>query len=174
MPSLGQGLSDLSNFLPPSHIVYRLLYVDKLNTGFLTWGNSIKAYRSAPPDSSAFTWEASSQTTLQALSDALSSPTYFTQLASLLGQESTKNPATLELRAEHVIFMKSLGMLSDVSFLSNKKVQPFAPGKMFEDKHVESILSAIEPLLTDSDRFKQRAGTELLAGLLRGEQVWRN
>lgn len=30
------------------------------------------------------------------------------------------------------------------------------------------MLSAIEPLLTDSDRYKQRAGAEILCGILRG------
>ena len=39
---------------------------------------------------------------------------------------------------------------------------------MLEHKQLDDILTVIEPLLTDSDRFKQRAGTELLAGLLRG------
>ena len=30
------------------------------------------------------------------------------------------------------------------------------------------MLSAIEPLLTDPDRYKQRAGAEMLCGILRG------
>ncbi len=40
---------------------------------------------------------------------------------------------------------------------------------MFEHKQLDDILNVIEPLLTDPDRYKQRAGTELLAGLLRGK-----
>lgn len=42
---------------------------------------------------------------------------------------------------------------------------------MFEDKQLDEILAVIEPLLMDPDRFKQRAGAELLAGLLRGKLV---
>ena len=39
---------------------------------------------------------------------------------------------------------------------------------MFEDRHLDTILNSIDPLLTDPDRFKQRAGAEVLVGLLRG------
>lgn len=41
--------------------------------------------------------------------------------------------------------------------------------KMYEDEWLEELLGVIEPLLTDTDRFKQRAGAEMLAGLLRGK-----
>lgn len=40
--------------------------------------------------------------------------------------------------------------------------------KTFEDRHLDTILKSIDPLLTDPDRFKQRAGAEVLVGLLRG------
>jgi len=40
--------------------------------------------------------------------------------------------------------------------------------KTFEDRHLDTILSCINSLLIDSDRFKQRAGAEVLVGLLRG------
>jgi hypothetical protein len=39
---------------------------------------------------------------------------------------------------------------------------------MFEDEGVEDLLIVVDLLLSDSDRFKQRAGAEFLAGLLRG------
>ena len=35
------------------------------------------------------------------------------------------------------------------------------------------MLAAIEPLLIDADRYKQRAGAEVLAGILRGKQILR-
>jgi len=46
--------------------------------------------------------------------------------------------------------------------------------KTFEDRHLDTILDSISPLLTDPDRFKQRAGAEVLVGLLRGMafSVW--
>jgi hypothetical protein len=40
--------------------------------------------------------------------------------------------------------------------------------KTFEDRHLDTTLDSINPLLTDPDRFKQRAGAEVLVGLLRG------
>ena len=40
---------------------------------------------------------------------------------------------------------------------------------MFEHRFISHILPILEPLLVESDRYKQRAAAELLAGLLRGE-----
>ena len=40
---------------------------------------------------------------------------------------------------------------------------------MFESNKLEELLSVVDPLLGESDRFKQRAAAEILAGLLRGE-----
>ena len=42
--------------------------------------------------------------------------------------------------------------------------------KTFEEAQLPEILAIIEPLLTDSDRYKQRAGAEIFSGLLRGVQ----
>jgi hypothetical protein len=39
---------------------------------------------------------------------------------------------------------------------------------MLEHKVLDDILAAIDPLLSDSDKFKQRGGAEILAGVLRG------
>lgn len=35
---------------------------------------------------------------------------------------------------------------------------------------MDNVLAVAEPLMFDSDRYKQRAGAELLSGLLRGLQ----
>ena len=42
--------------------------------------------------------------------------------------------------------------------------------KMFEHEKLQVILDTIDPLLADGDRYKQRSGAELLAGLSRGEE----
>ena len=47
-------------------------------------------------------------------------------------------------------------------------VLSYDSAKTFEDRHLDTILNSIDPLLTDADRFKQRAGAEVLVGLLRG------
>lgn len=44
--------------------------------------------------------------------------------------------------------------------------------KTFNNDHKEQILASIEPLLFDSDRYKQRAAAEVLLGLLRGSKHW--
>ena len=40
--------------------------------------------------------------------------------------------------------------------------------KMSQGVGFENILNSVEPLLWDADRFKQRAGAEMLAGITRG------
>lgn len=87
------------------------MYVDKLTTGFLAWGPSVKAYR-AVSSQSPLHWEETSQPALQAIRENLASGDFYAKLAALLGQESSRNPAILELRGEHVMFMKSLGKLT--------------------------------------------------------------
>jgi proteasome activator subunit 4 len=44
---------------------------------------------------------------------------------------------------------------------------------MFENEGLDRILAATDPLLSDADKFKQRAGAEFLAGLLRGASLIR-
>jgi proteasome activator subunit 4 len=43
--------------------------------------------------------------------------------------------------------------------------------KMLEHEVLDDILAAIDPLLLDSDKFKQRGGAEILAGVLRGPYI---
>ena len=45
-------------------------------------------------------------------------------------------------------------------------------GKMFGKDKVDLVLPIIDPLVTDSDKYKQRAASEVLAGLLRGSKHW--
>lgn len=40
--------------------------------------------------------------------------------------------------------------------------------KTFEHEWLAEMLAAVEPLFSDTDRYKQRAGAEVLSGLLRG------
>lgn len=140
-------------------------YVDKLNTGFLVWSDKVKAYRPVGPGESPFVWEKSSQELLDAVRGVVISDTYFTQLSALLAQESSKNPTTLKLRSENVTFVKSLGMSR--TFITQVSL-PTKVAKMFEHHILDQALAVIEPLLMDNDRYQQRAGAEILAGVLRG------
>ena len=53
-----------------------------------------------------------------------------------------------------------------VSSISDSKK---STAKMFGDDGLDEIFIVIEPLLVDSDKYKQRAGAEILSGILRGE-----
>ena len=48
-------------------------------------------------------------------------------------------------------------------------IQRKPTAKMFGDEGLDEIFLIIEPLLIDSDKYKQRAGAEILSGILRGE-----
>ncbi|KAI0762664.1 ARM repeat-containing protein [Fomes fomentarius] len=129
------------------------LRVDKFETGFLAWTPTIKGYQAVPAGDSPFQWEEASRPILRAMSEVMNQDNFFTVLALLWGQESMKNSTTPELRAENVTFMKSIA-------------------KMFEHEKLAAILDTIDPLLVDGDRYKQRSGAELLAGLSRGAKHW--
>lgn len=86
------------------------VYVDKLESGFLTWTDTVKAYRKVGPGPSAFTWDAPSQPALEAIRAVMTRDNFFEQLVALLAQESAKNPTTLKLRPEIVALIKSIGM----------------------------------------------------------------
>ena len=48
-------------------------------------------------------------------------------------------------------------------------IQRKPSAKMFGDEGLEEIFLVIEPLLVDADKYKQRAGAEILSGILRGK-----
>ncbi|KAF7306621.1 hypothetical protein MIND_00453500 [Mycena indigotica] len=126
------------------------LYVDKIQTGFVLWKAGVKGYAPVTGDAKAVTWEKDSQSTLQAVGDLISAE-YFQQLALLWSQESQK--AGVDLRADNVAFIKTLA-------------------KIFEGTILQSVLTTVDPLLSDPDKFKQRAGAEFLTGLWRGSKHW--
>ncbi|KAJ6519492.1 hypothetical protein C8R45DRAFT_852433 [Mycena sanguinolenta] len=127
-------------------------YVDKINTGFLLWASTVKGY-AAVGDTSVVSWEEASRPSLQAISELMLKDGYFEKLAALWGQESVKRGGSVELRGDNVAYIKTLA-------------------KMFEGHILDDILKVIDPLLSDSDKFKQRAGAEFLAGLWRGSKHW--
>jgi hypothetical protein len=43
---------------------------------------------------------------------------------------------------------------------------------MFEHQILDALLTVVEPLIMDTDRFRQRSAVEILAGLLRGAQYF--
>ncbi|KAF8898414.1 hypothetical protein BD779DRAFT_1607229 [Infundibulicybe gibba] len=129
------------------------LYIDKIRTGFLTWAPTIKAYQPVVDGITPPVWDHESAPCLRILSQATTMDTHFSKLTLLWSQESIKTGSSLELRPENVSYIKSLA-------------------KMFLSGGFDRVLVVIEPLLCDPDKFKQRAGAEILTGLLRGSKHW--
>ncbi|KAF8807254.1 hypothetical protein BYT27DRAFT_7189352 [Phlegmacium glaucopus] len=128
-------------------------YLDKIPTGFLTWSQSIKGYKPVLNDETRLSWEPESLPCLEAIREGVSKEGYIDQLSSLWSQESSKVGNTLDVRADNPLFFKYLS-------------------KMFGDEGLDGILLVIEPLLFDSDKYRQRAGAEILSGILRGSKHW--
>jgi hypothetical protein len=83
-------------------------YVDKLNTGFLTWSSTIKSYTLPSDTDPRLSWEAESQAGLEILRQAVLDPDYLPALLTLWGQETSKT-GKLELRNHNATFAKSMG-----------------------------------------------------------------
>ncbi|KAJ7666470.1 hypothetical protein B0H17DRAFT_1162570 [Mycena rosella] len=129
----------LKSFESPVDETEEAAYVDKINTGFLLWAPSVKGYKPVKGDTSAVSWESASQPSLRAISELMLQDEYFQKLAALWSQESGKSGGNVDLRGDNVAYIKTLA-------------------KMFEHEVLDDILNTIDPLLSDSDKFKQRAG----------------
>ncbi|ESK98497.1 membrane protein [Moniliophthora roreri MCA 2997] len=128
------------------------IYIDKTQTGFLVWKPKLKAYRPITGEKS-LEWDTQSQASLERVRTLTTNESYYTQLSVLWSQESSKANSTMELRSDNVLFIKSLA-------------------KMLNGDGLNSLLEVIEPLISDSDKYKQRAGGEFLTGILRGSKHW--
>jgi proteasome activator subunit 4 len=128
------------------------MYVDKINTGFIAWTPTLKAYVPVA-DNTPLTWKAETQPALDAILAVITEPGYYLRLLQLWGQESSRSSSTTELRSDHATFVKSLAKLFGAA--------PWA-----------AALEIVEPMMVDPDKYKQRAAAELLAGLLRGAKHW--
>jgi proteasome activator subunit 4 len=128
-------------------------YVDKQISGFLVWAPETKAYTPIPAGDPPITWESSSKSVFEAIGEVVAQPEYFEKLMALWGQESSRNVTSPELRTDNVAFIKTIA-------------------KMSQGAGFENILNSAVQLLWDTDRFKQRAGAEMLAGVTRGAKNW--
>ncbi|KDR84826.1 hypothetical protein GALMADRAFT_233236 [Galerina marginata CBS 339.88] len=128
-------------------------YFDKINTGFLTWTTKVKGYKPVKEGDGPPSWEADSIPCLNAVKEAVGKEGYIQQLSTLWGQESSKTGGSLDLRPDNALFFKYLA-------------------KMFGDNGLDDILEVVDPLLFDTDKYKQRAGAEILCGVLRGSKHW--
>ena len=162
-------VSLISNTLGPYLFPFRRnIYVDKATSGFLLWKPQLKGYLKVPEGDSPITWEQASQAVLETLGTLLDSGEIYSQLVTLWAQESSQTEGKPDIRNDHVQFTKSLGN-SSCRCCRTRSTLSYIPAKAFEDRHLDTVLESINPLLIDPDRFKQRAGAEVLVGLLRGK-----
>ncbi|KAJ8084329.1 Proteasome activator BLM10 [Marasmius tenuissimus] len=128
------------------------VFVDKIQTGFILWKPTLKGYL-PPTEERTVKWESESSSCLQRAEELLNAEGFYEKLTGLWSQESSKANSTMELRSDNVLLIKSLA-------------------KMFNGSNLERLLGVIETLISDSDKYKQRAGGEFLTGILRGSKHW--
>ncbi|KIY51336.1 hypothetical protein FISHEDRAFT_37321 [Fistulina hepatica ATCC 64428] len=127
------------------------VYVDKIQSGFLLWTPTVKGFSGS---GQSLDWHGASRPCIEAIKAVVSQEGYVHSVSALMAQESNRNGGVVkDLRLENVLFIKSLAKL----------LGPHAFVHIFD---------AMDPLLSDSDKFKQRAGAELLVGVLRGSKYW--
>jgi len=84
-------------------------YVDVLGTGFLAWTKTIKCY---PVNlNSSVPWDPASRDCLRAMRSYIGEG-YYTKLAALWSQETSKASSAPHLSAENVMLMITLGSFS--------------------------------------------------------------
>ncbi|KAH9964279.1 hypothetical protein BC827DRAFT_1190239 [Russula dissimulans] len=148
--------AEFNNYIskvPSITITDEALYIDKEYSGFLTWAPETKAYKPIPAGDPPITWEPASLMVLKTINEVVAQAEYFDKLMVLWGQESSRNVASPDLRTDNVAFIKTIA-------------------KMSQGAGLENILNSAEKLLWDADRFKQRAGAEVVAGVTRGAKNW--
>lgn len=77
----------------------------------------MKTYASIETNDSPFVWEQESLPCLDAMRDVISKE-YYSKLGLLWGQESNKSGGTTQLRSDNVTFIKTIGKLSMLNWLS--------------------------------------------------------
>ncbi|KAF9015006.1 hypothetical protein BDQ17DRAFT_1418131 [Cyathus striatus] len=124
-------------------------YIDKIPTGFLTWSNSIKGYAAVETESMRLKWEAASKSSLEAIKTEVTEDNYVRTCLHF----GVKN-----LESSHQTSIYALKI--------------YLSALLFEDAQLEHFLSSLDPLISDSDKYKQRAGAEALVGIVRGSKHW--
>ncbi|KZS93077.1 ARM repeat-containing protein [Sistotremastrum niveocremeum HHB9708] len=129
------------------------IYVDKITSGFALWGKTVKGYVSPKDQDSSIIWETESLPALDAIRETLVSDGWLERLAVLWSQESNRTQGNIDPRSDNFTFIKKIA-------------------KLLGDVNLDRVLSLVEELIADSDRYKQRAGAELLHGYSRGSKHW--
>ncbi|CAK5268900.1 unnamed protein product [Mycena citricolor] len=146
-------VADPMTFLGRLNTAPRDFFVDKLESGFLLWTPTVRAYYAGEEQQQPVAWESESLDTLREIHALVTQDDYFGKLAALWSQESVKNTGSLGMRPDNVSYIKTLA-------------------KMFEGGVLDELIAITDSLLADPDKFKQRAGGEFMGGLWRGSKHW--
>lgn len=142
---------------------YRCFF-DNIKTGFVVWSKTVKGYRPSLDGQKNIEWHGPSQPALQVIQQSLTESKYLQQLASLWGQEANQG-GSLEVRPENTAYFKYLGM-SLLPVVLWQLIRVLA--KFCGARGLDTVLAVADSLLFNSEKFKQRAGAEIMAGILRG------
>lgn len=125
------------------------LYFDRLPQGWLACHETITAYR--PPESNVttFVWEVESQEAVACVRKFALDANFWTKIVGYFAEE---NPRSTFIE-DHVSSIKSIFQLVG-------------------SEPCEALQPKVGELLADSDKNKQRAAAELLAGMLNGSKHW--
>ncbi|KAJ3576133.1 hypothetical protein NP233_g629 [Leucocoprinus birnbaumii] len=127
-------------------------YFDKIPTGFLVWSKMVKGYKPITGDNQPLSWDAASQPSLAVLESTWFQPDFLKKIIVLWSQETGRASGSLDVRSENVCLVKSCATL-------------------LAQYELDGIFELIEPLLLDADKYKQRAGAEIWAGLIREQEL---
>ncbi|GAA5895195.1 proteasome activator BLM10 [Sporobolomyces salmoneus] len=138
----------ISSFSEPLTPQTRLM--DKQNTGWLVWGDSLEYYVLPEGNEAPFEWDVSSKEAIETLREIIVQASWWETFIKHLAMEKTVD----YLAADVITIVKSIF-------------------QVFEDAPCEFVLPALADLVADKeDRHKQRAAGELIGGMVRGSKHW--
>ncbi|OBZ79723.1 Proteasome activator complex subunit 4 [Grifola frondosa] len=122
---------------------------EKISSGWLAWDKSVDCFVIPDPTKSPFEWDVGSRETLAAIREVVNDSSYWKQLSA---HYSAENHAEVIVQ-DNVSCVKSIFQL-------------------LEDEPFEALRPTLEELIADSDKNKQRAAAEFLAGIFTGSKHW--
>lgn len=138
----------------------RSLLMDKQNTGWLVWGDSVEFYAVPPETASAITWDVSSVEAIEQVRSLIVQLPWWEAFIKNLSQEKTIDYLAADAITSTSLLLRTLPASSEAPLAVVKSIF-----QIFEDAPCEFVLPILEKLLEDkADRHKQRASGELIGG----------
>lgn len=153
----------ISSFSEPLTGETRL--IDKQNTGWLVWGDSLEYYVLPSDNEPPLAWDASSAEAIETLREIIVQASWWETFIKHLAMEKTVDvssrilPTILREHDADPMFCPLQYLAADAITIVKSIFQ------VFEDAPCEFVLPALAELIADKeDRHKQRAAGELLGG----------